>query len=201
MTKFSRKSINRAGEILVSDKATVGERENALQTLNDWRVLHLVPLNTFQITLRNYVKKTSGNDGIVAQRLKRIPTILDKLKRQPQMQLARMQDIGGLRAIVPTVQNVRELEKYYTKYRPKDKSKQHILKRQYDYIIEPKESGYRGIHFVYEYCSPQEEYNSLQIEIQLRSRLQHLWATAVETVGFFVQESLKSSQGGVDGII
>src|SRR5207302_10368579 len=33
------------------------------------------------------------------------------------------------------------------------------------------------------------------IEIQLRTRLQHAWATAVETVGTFLQQSLKSSEG------
>jgi hypothetical protein len=70
------------------------------------------------------------------------------------------------------------------------------LKRKYNYIAEPKESGYRGIHFVYENHYPKNaEYDGLLIEIQLRSQLQHLWATAVETVGFFYQEALKYSQG------
>lgn len=36
------------------------------------------------------------------------------------------------------------------------------------------------------------------IEIQLRTRLQHNWATAVETVGIFTGEALKSSQGNED---
>jgi hypothetical protein len=38
-------------------------------------------------------------------------------------------------------------------------------------------------------------YNGLRIEMQLRSRLQHAWATAVETVGTFLRQALKSSQG------
>ncbi len=34
--------------------------------------------------------------------------------------------------------------------------------------------------------SPQfSQYNEMLIEIQLRTRLQHNWATAVETVGIF----------------
>ena len=33
------------------------------------------------------------------------------------------------------------------------------------------------------------------IELQLRTKLQHSWATAVETAGTFLQYSLKSSQG------
>ena len=38
-------------------------------------------------------------------------------------------------------------------------------------------------------------YNGLKIEMQLRTQVQHVWATAVETVGTFVQQALKSSQG------
>ena len=36
---------------------------------------------------------------------------------------------------------------------------------------------------------------TLKIEMQFRSHLQHAWATAVETVGTFIQQALKSSQG------
>src|SRR4051794_15302892 len=35
----------------------------------------------------------------------------------------------------------------------------------------------------------------IKIEIQLRSINQHAWATAIETVGLFTQQALKSSQG------
>jgi hypothetical protein len=35
----------------------------------------------------------------------------------------------------------------------------------------------------------------LKIEIQIRSRLQHAWATTVETVGTFLGEPLKASEG------
>jgi ppGpp synthetase/RelA/SpoT-type nucleotidyltranferase len=192
MTIYSRTHINRIGEILTSDKSTADERENALQTLNDWRALHFVPLNTFQANLRKYVKEVTGKRGIVAQRLKRVPTILDKIKnRQQQMFLGRMQDIGGLRAIVQDIKKLREIEKKYERSKTK-----HYLERKKDYINDPQESGYRGIHIIYKYNSPEKpEYNGLYIEIQLRTRLQHLWATAVETVGFFFQEALKSSQG------
>jgi len=33
------------------------------------------------------------------------------------------------------------------------------------------------------------------IEIQIRSKLQHIWATAVETVGFFTGQAIKSNEG------
>lgn len=38
-------------------------------------------------------------------------------------------------------------------------------------------------------------YNGLKVEIQIRTNLQHAWATAVETVGTFIRQALKSSQG------
>src|SRR5438270_11039884 len=38
-------------------------------------------------------------------------------------------------------------------------------------------------------------YNGLRIEIQLRSRLQLAWATAVETVSTFTGQALKSNIG------
>jgi hypothetical protein len=38
-------------------------------------------------------------------------------------------------------------------------------------------------------------YNGLSLELQLRTRLQHAWATAVETMGTFLGQALKSGQG------
>jgi ppGpp synthetase/RelA/SpoT-type nucleotidyltranferase len=189
--KYSRSYINRVGDILADENSTSDAVESAMQTLNDWRALHLYPMNTFQAILRKRVNAIDPM-GIVAQRLKRAPTIIDKLRnRQQSMELGRMHDVGGLRAIVNSVQNVRAIEKQFRSSHAK-----HILKRTYDYISEPKESGYRGIHLVYEYQNKKNlECDGLLIEIQLRTRLQHLWSTAVETAGFFFQESLKSSQG------
>jgi len=183
--------MNRVGDILASGERNTEEYKSAIDSLSDWRALHLYPMNTFQATLRKYVNDIDSK-GIVAQRLKRAPTIIDKLKnRQQSMNLGRMQDIGGLRAIVNNIPSVRKIEQKFIHSRSK-----HVLKKTYDYISEPKGSGYRGIHLVYEYRNPKKpEYDGLQIEIQLRTRLQHLWATAVETAGFFYQESLKSSLG------
>lgn len=75
----------------------------------------------------------------------------------------------------------------------------HKLDHEDDYIANPKKSGYRGVHLIYRYFSDRKEtYNTLKIEMQLRSRLQHAWATAVETVGAFTQHAFKSSHGPQD---
>lgn len=45
---------------------------------------------------------TEGLELDVSQRLKRLPTIEDKLRRLPRMDLSSMQDIGGCRAVLDT---------------------------------------------------------------------------------------------------
>jgi hypothetical protein len=72
---------------------------------------------------------------------------------------------------------------------------------EYDYIKCPKKDGYRSYHFVYKYRthSPTlQVYNGLRIEIQIRSKLQHAWATAVETASTFTGQALKSNVGQPD---
>ena len=77
----------------------------------------------------------------------------------------------------------------------------HVLKSERDYIKTPKEDGYRGYHLVYQYQSLPDQiaaYDKLRIEIQIRSAMQHAWATAVEAVGAFTQQALKAAQGSED---
>jgi hypothetical protein len=55
--------------------------------------------------------------------------------------------------------------------------------------------GYRSIYLIFRYQSLSPEraiYNGQRIEIQIRSKLQHLWATAVETAQLFTGQALKS---------
>jgi hypothetical protein len=110
------------------------------------------------------------------------------------MKMSRMQDIGGCRAVVSSVRQVQRLARKYA-----ESSFKHVLLREADYIEYPQTSGYRGIHLIYGYHNPLvPEYDGLQIEVQLRSRRMHAWATAVEIVGTFTQQALKSSQGEAD---
>ena len=110
------------------------------------------------------------------------------------MKLSQMQDLGGCRAVMDNVGAVRRLVGYYQK----ESGIKHELAKLDDYIAAPQESGYRGVHLVYRYYSdkkPKAMYNGLKIEMQLRSQYQHAWATAVETVGAFIGQALKSSMG------
>lgn len=140
-------------------------------------------------------KKATDIDtnAVVVQRHKRAPSIIGKLTRFPKMELSRMQDIGGCRAIVSSVRDVQRLNKHIQTSRTRNE-----LHREYDYIAEPKESGYRGIHLTYKYNGEKTEYNGYFVEVQLRSKVQHAWATTVEIVDTFTDQALKSSKGSQD---
>lgn len=189
--QYSKSQINRAGEILIrSGLEDFDEFFWAHQVLSNYRACHLYPINTFQSLLRQKLKIIDPK-ALVAQRLKRTPSILLKLARFEGMQLARMQDIGGIRAVVDSMAKLRKLELAY-----RQASFKHKLISAKDYINEPKADGYRSIHLIYKYeNSKAPAYEGLSIELQIRTRLQHAWATAVETMGTFLGQALKSGQG------
>lgn len=190
--EYSKSQVDKAGDILINDKSTQEEVERASNILSNWRACHGYPVNTFQATLRNRLIRLNLKKVIVAQRLKRRSTIISKLKRFKNMRLAQMQDIGGLRVVVNTIDEVNSLEGVYLS----DKKFQHGLVHTDDYIQNPKDDGYRSIHLVYKYKNKlQPHYDGLLLELQIRTKLQHIWATAVETMGTYLGQVFKSGEG------
>jgi hypothetical protein len=193
---YSRSRIRRAGRELIAANVDDATRRKAVEITDNWRLSHGYPLNTIVMNLRNRAQKVAAQP-LIAQRLKRRASIEAKLRKMGSgMTLLRMQDLGGCRAIVRTIGQVRELEALHLKAR----GNQQLIDHR-DYIANPRATGYRSIHFVYKHCSPTyPEYDGLRIEVQLRSDLQHAWATAVETVDFFTRQNLKGGEGvGADG--
>ena len=188
--EYTKRQINEAGRNISDPNITEEKRREYLQIIDSWRAAHAFPMNTFAINLKHQVSDIPS--AIVVQRLKRLNTILDKLRRYPTMELYRMQDLGGCRVILPTIEDV-----YKIKSKLKNSRIRHEEHNCKDYIAIPKaDTGYRGIHIIYRYKSDKKtDYNGLQIEIQLRTRLQHQWATAVETIGVFTHNGLKFNQG------
>ena len=190
---FSPEEVDAAGDILISNDTTTAELNHALDIVSNWRSCHSFPLNTFQVALRRNAEAISKGHTtpLVAQRIKRFPAIVHKLDRLRYLKLSEIQDIGGCRAVVTDIGLVHALRSRYDNLRSK-----HIISTENDYIAKPKKSGYRGIHLVYRYASGRNQiFNGLKVEIQLRSQLQHAWATAVETASMFSAQFLKSSQG------
>lgn len=188
--EYSKRQINNAGKTIANPNASTEERDEALKILNNWRAAHAYPL---QVIYNNLRKKNP--DAIVVQRLKRLESITGKIQRFPNMQLYKMQDLGGCRVIVDSISEVYEAIDQY-----KNSRIRHELKQERDYIQDPKDSGYRCCHMVYQYHSDKNEtYNkSILIEIQFRTKLQHIWATAVEMMALVTRSNLKASQGNKD---
>lgn len=188
--QYTRSQVDRAGEVLRGSPATESARQAAKAVMDNWRASHGYPLNTIQVLLRDRARRVDDR-SMVAQRLKRLPSIIEKLGRFPTMNLTQVQDIGGCRAIVASVPRVQRLRRIFVQ-----RETAHELVHTKDYIAAPQDDGYRGIHLVYRHRSrTHPECDRLLIEVQLRSRLQHLWATAVETVDTFENEALKVGRG------
>jgi hypothetical protein len=166
------------------------DRAVALRVVNNWRACHAFPLNTLQVRLRGLAKDVDAN-YTVAQRIKRLPAIESKLRRLRSVTLSTMQDLGGCRAVVTDNETAYELYQRFRTGRAR-----HIEERFQDKVEAPDSYGYRSRHLIYQYRS---ENNSIhdgeRIEVQIRSRLQHAWATALETVDTFLGQALKIHQG------
>lgn len=188
--EYSKRQINDAGDTIRKDNATDIEMNVALEIIDNWRASHAYPLHVIYMHLRKMAE--GREDIVVVERLKRLESIVNKLKREKKMNLWRMQDLGGCRFIVPTVEEVfSNVEKI------KSSRIRHEYKNEYDYINNPKLSGYRSFHLVYKFHSDKNETynNNMLIEIQFRTHLQHIWATALETMGLFTKQELKAGKG------
>ncbi len=191
---FNPARVTAAGKVISARRPPSPDldMDTALSIAGNWRSSHGYPLHVFKKVLRNRAKQVDAG-ALVAQRLKRMPSIIAKLKRFNSMQLSTMQDLAGCRAVVRRVFNVKKLVRIYEE-NPTTAAK---FIGQKDYIANPKPDGYRGVHLVYEYqgVSQGGAFCGQKIEIQIRSRFQHAWATALETIDAFTDQALKSGFG------
>lgn len=199
--EYDRDRVDGAGETLIggepTDKESHRQLDEAREVVNNWRAAHRFPLNNMQVTLRNRATSVDGN-AAVAQRLKRLRSIKDKLNRLDWLTLSQMQDIGGCRAVVGSIDDLLKLDDLYQE---RDKDVMSRMHKRDNHLDPPKDDGYRSIHYVYEYQATRshlESFNGLRTEIQLRSTRQHWWATATETVSTFTEQDLKRGRGWED---
>ena len=175
------------------------ERDDAIRKIQNFREIHMYPLMLIKNHLIRTAKRVS-NTVIVARRLKRLPTIINKLERPTldgkesnAIKLTRMQDIGGCRAIVKDLQQLKLLHKKLV-----SSSCVHEIIHTSNYLI-PKESGYGGIHLIYSCFNKYQganDWKKTKIEIQLRTNLQHAWATSLEIIDTLEKINLKTSIDG-----
>jgi len=186
---YSKTQVDRAGQVLADrlrlvdeGKAIVGQHSpellKAVEVIDWWRDEHAKSLSRVSASLSHYVAKEGR--PVVAQRLKKFPTIADKLLREPKMKLSRMADIGGVRAVLPSQEAAysiaRRLRRNWT------------ITRVRDYVAEPKKDGYRALHLI-------NRHRGRLIEVQLRTKLQDAWANSVEADTRRVAPGLKFGAG------
>ncbi|HEU5062186.1 MAG TPA: hypothetical protein VFT79_03410 [Solirubrobacterales bacterium] len=170
------------GEIDLDDS----QLRQEVDVIDDFRTCHADPLTRVAAGVRYYVARHSttqvGGRPVVAQRLKRMRTIADKLLREPEMRLSQMHDIGGCRALFGSVEEIQAMIVHL------ERQKRWDIRRVRDYVAGPKpRSGYRAIHVIV-----QKE--GLLIEIQLRTVSQHAWAELIERTDRRTDVGLKADR-------
>ncbi|OUS09168.1 GTP pyrophosphokinase [Gammaproteobacteria bacterium 42_54_T18] len=193
--QFSKGSIDRAGRD-IRHEIDGNERVEAIKKIQNFREFHLYPL----MLMKNHLSRTSdkvGGNIVVARRLKQLPTIIDKLERpalNPDMRnstrVTSMQDIAGCRAIVKNLKQLNELKEKLLTSRSV-----HRVVRVDDYLS-PKDSGYGGVHLIYNCFEASNEisaWKNAKVEVQLRTDLQHSWATSLEIIDTLEEIKLKTS--------
>jgi hypothetical protein len=94
------------------------------------------------MNLKNHARAVTGLvNPLTSQRIKRIESIVAKLRDDHRIDLVNMQDIGGCRAIVANVSQMAKLAERHLSSR----ARHTLWKPKVDYLTRPRHTGYRGI--------------------------------------------------------
>jgi ppGpp synthetase/RelA/SpoT-type nucleotidyltranferase len=168
--------IIRLGEKIVQNNGNINEDD--LELLQEYRKSFTEPLtSTFNDLTK--LKNTVDRQAIIAFRLKRIKTVVNKVIREPKMKLNRMGDIAGIRIILKSEQQVYKLLDLI-------KSNFEVSGNVRNYIENPKKIGYKGVHIYIK-----DSLHKKRIEIQIRTIEAHNWATLVEITDLLYKTRLK----------
>ena len=190
--KYSRDQINKAGKALLEGPEMGFAYTDAHLIVDDWRRLHMTPLEELVRDVTRLLAQAGVTADFSSHRLKRMTSIVAKLRHNPGMGLGGLQDIGGARFVFHDIQTLLKAQEIVSRA----EFPHFVADREvYDYVQSPKTSGYRSIHFAYKYISDNPDYDGLRVELQIRTRLQHDWAMAVEVAELISKSSLKASLG------
>jgi ppGpp synthetase/RelA/SpoT-type nucleotidyltranferase len=137
------------------------------------------PMTKVNANLRHYVRSVGG-PVVIAQRLKRLPRIVEKLTRHPKMRLSQMQDVGGCRAVL--------LDQLGVDLVLKGIRRNWDIITIDDYVEAPKATGYRAIHAIV-------RRDDVPVEVQLRTLGQQDWADEIERIDGQVPYAFKDGEG------
>ena len=184
--KLSKTLIDKAGRALSKDNETdVDKYIKYVEAFDEYRKNHLDPLSQTTVELQQWLN-SYGSEYFIAQRLKRKPQILRKLRRF-SVRLSQLQDIGGSRIIVDKDSDVDKVVAFLNS-KFENQEEVNIL-RQTDYRGEGREdSGYRAYHIIM-------ERNGCKLELQIRSKIQHYWAETIERTSIVYGHHIKELEG------
>jgi ppGpp synthetase/RelA/SpoT-type nucleotidyltranferase len=155
-----------------------------LNLLQNYRTSFKEPMShVFKIV--NEISKEEHGSNITTYRIKRFESVISKLLREPTMNLATMGDIAGCRCIVNNENTL-----YSIVNKLKDKFE---IKSEHDYIIKPKQSGYKSYHLIVKIPNDWRT-----VEVQIRTDSHHNWATLLEITDLLFKVKLKEGENHPD---
>lgn len=186
--KYSNTCIQKTGKTLLNSKDP-DEVAQAERIIEAWRGQHDTVLDEFEKALFPLLQDEKIIVIDRGRRLKRLKAIMNKMDKHEVWNLSTMQDVGGMRLILPSIDVVFKTKKLLEAKGVKDFE----IIDSYDYIDPPKSTGYRAIHIVFKYTPSdvKHECYGQKIELQLRTKYQHIWAMGVETAELITGTALK----------
>jgi ppGpp synthetase/RelA/SpoT-type nucleotidyltranferase len=186
VTKPSRSQLDKAGRVLSDNTREYDETSLELDLVfEEFRKQHLKPLTELTLSLQNWLSNYEKS-YYIAQRLKRKPQILRKLRRLTG-RLTQLQDIGGCRIIIESNDDVNELIRFIEERLGTEAGYKVI--RKTDYRDRGRDiTGYRAYHFIL-------EVEGYFLELQLRSKIQHYWSESIERTSVIYGHHLKEQEG------
>lgn len=179
---MTKSQVNKLGKLIRRElRESKNPSENSLDNLQTYRTSFKNDLSEVFEKISD-IAKSVRKDSIISFRIKRIESILSKIRRQPTMALGNMGDIAGCRILVYRSSSLQKVIKLlHSSFNVKDVN---------DYLKEVKEDGYRGYHLYIE--SPINK--DKLIEIQVRTVESHKWASMVEIIDMIYDTKIKEGQ-------
>lgn len=184
--EISKSKLDKAGDSIAKEKWKDDDEYLLFdEIIDEYRRKHLEPLTKVMLKLQEWLSEY-GRSYYIAQRLKRKPQIIRKLKRF-SVRLSQLQDIGGCRIIFESNDDI---DSFIALINMKlNKGRYFTIDRVVDYRDKGRDdSGYRAVHII-------GDKDNVKFEIQIRSRIQHYWAESIERTSVVYGYYLKELEG------
>jgi len=186
LRKYTKGEYVRLGERLRNYSSQNEIPLEDLEILQTLRTSYKTPLSqVFEILQKSIIKV--NKTAIITYRVKRINSIISKLKRLESSQLPRIEDIAGCRCILRNNDEVYRLKKIL-------EGSLFVKSDRNDYIAKPKPDGYKSLHLIVQ----TKDRSTEPIEVQIRCEKDHNWATLVEITDLIYGTRIKELGNDTD---